>query len=112
MNNFFKEKETTLFFFLYNLPLILFYHKINLQQIPIYDLALVFLFHSLIFFILLQLIIFLGKILKVNKNIFLFASFIIYYLLFYYYNIKNTVLNITNNYIQLGFLLDLLILFF
>ncbi len=112
MNNFFKEKEITLFFFLYNLPIILFYHKINLQQIPIYDLALVFLFHSSIFFIFLQLIIFLGKILKVNKNIFLFTSFIIYYLIFYYYNIKNTVLSITNNYIQLGFLLDLLILFF
>jgi hypothetical protein len=112
MNNFFKEKEITLFFFLYNLPLILFFHKINLQQIQIYDLALVFLFHSSIFFVLLPLVVFLGKILKVNKNIFLFASFIIYYLLFYYYNIKNTVLNITNNYIQLGLLLDLFILFF
>ena len=46
----FKERKLILYFFLYNLPLILFFHKINLQQIQIFDLSIIFFFSQLIFF--------------------------------------------------------------
>ena len=106
----FKERKLILYFFLYNLPLILFFHKINLQQIQIFDLSIIFFFHSLFFLVLFLIINLTANILKANKDIFLFVSFFFYYLIFYYYSIKNQILNILNNIIQLGFFLDFFIL--
>ena len=60
----FKERKLILYFFLYNLPLILFFHKINLQQIQIFDLSIIFFFHSLFFLVLFLIINLTANILK------------------------------------------------
>ena len=114
MINYIKNKGSPLFFFIFNLPLIQFFHENNLKQVLSYELIVIFFYHFLFFisfFISVFFIYYLFKK-KISKKVFFYTSFIFYYLIFFYYFIKNEILNISSNYINIGIFLDIIIIIF
>lgn len=111
MINYFKDKGLPLFFLIFNLPLVQFFHENNLKQILLNDLINIFFYHFLLFiFFFISIVVFYNKFqIKINKKAFFLTSFIFYYLIFYYYLIKNGILYFSSNYINLGILLDVII---
>lgn len=88
-----RYRTYVLYFFLFNLPLTLYFNKENMSQVYLSNILNTFFYHSFFFIFLIFILFFLIKIFKQEKNqeISLFTFFLVYFLSFFYSDLVNQV---------------------